>query len=173
MSCPAHSLAATRLFLLKEDVDLIRELVSGLPEKPIIADIGAGSGTTALAVLSENKDSEIHTIDISAENVEWARLNLVNYFEINNWHGIISDSRKAAGLFTDETFDMVMLDTSHEYEDTKEEIDIWLPKLKKNGIFWFHDYEGSDVDKAVDEAAESGIIVEIARIGLGWAGKKP
>lgn len=173
MTTPAHELALSRLFLTVEDVDLIMSLVKNLPVKyPVIADIGAGSGTTALAVMSQNARVKLTTIDISAENVNWTKLNVKPYYSLDRWDGIVSDSVLAAKLFEDRYFHMVMLDTSHEYEATKQEISAWLPKLKHEGVFWFHDYIGSEVDKAVDEAVKAGLLTEISRAGLGWAGRK-
>lgn len=173
MTTPAHELARSRLFLTVEDVDLIISLVKDLPVKfPVIADIGAGSGTTALAVMSQNSRAKLTTIDINAENVGWTRKNVEPYYSMDRWNGIVSDSVEAAKLFDDRHFHMVMLDTSHEYEATKQEIVAWLPKLKHNGVFWFHDYIGSQVDKAVDEAVKAGLLTKIAKAGLGWAGRK-
>lgn len=173
MTTPAHDLARSRMFLLVEDVDLIISLVQSLPEKPVVADVGAGSGTTAMAVLGANEGAKIFTIDINPENVDWAEINLRAYYDTKNWQGVEADSLNAARLAADEYFDMVMLDTSHEYEATEQEIKAWLPKLKSGGVFWFHDYIGSDVKRAVDEAAALGLLEKIDQMGLGWAGRKP
>lgn len=171
MTTPAHDLARSRLFLMVEDVDLIIGLVKTLPSRPVIADIGAGSGTTALAVLASNAKAHIYTIDISQENIDWAEKAIDAYYT-PYWFGICRDSVEAAELFNQDEFDMIMLDTSHEYEVTRKEILAWLPRLKDNGVFWLHDYIGSDVKQAVDEAVESGLLELIEQHGLGWAGRK-
>ncbi len=35
--------------------------------------------------------------------------------------------------------DLLLIDTSHKYEHTKEEIEIWSPHLSNNAIMLFHD----------------------------------
>jgi predicted O-methyltransferase YrrM len=155
-----------------DDVDLIIELVGTLPDKPVIADIGAGSGTTALAIFAGNKDAEVHTIDSNPENIDWARRALEPYYDLTLWEGIECDSLQASLLFPEDAFHMIMLDTSHEYYYTKYEIEAWLPRLKLGGVFWFHDYIGTGVRQAVDEAVEAGLFEPIEQVGLGWAGWK-
>lgn len=59
-----------------------------------------------------------------------------------------SDSVKAAASFKPESVDVIMLDTSHTYEQTHREIEAWLPKLKPGGSFLFHDYTQQRMDTA-------------------------
>jgi predicted O-methyltransferase YrrM len=42
--------------------------------------------------------------------------------------------------YTNEYFDIVYIDASHEYEYVKEDILAWLPKVKKGGIICGDDY---------------------------------
>ena len=35
--------------------------------------------------------------------------------------------------------DLIYLDTSHTYEDTRDEVNAWLPHLREGGLFIFHD----------------------------------
>jgi len=48
---------------------------------------------------------------------------------------------QAARLVRDGYFDAIFLDTSHEYNRTKNEILAWIPKVKKGGIFAGHDFD--------------------------------
>lgn len=173
MSCAAHSLALTRLFLKTEDVDLIRRLVSELPEVPVVIDIGAGSGTTALAVFAERELAHVTTIDHDQANIDWAALAVENAGFRATWASVTKDSVEAAAIFKNNGAHMIMLDTSHTHHDTRAEIAAWLPKLRSKGIFWFHDYIGSGVNLAVNEAVQLGLLKEISQEGLGWAGWKP
>lgn len=50
-------------------------------------------------------------------------------------------SNEAVKLFEDETFDLIFIDGSHLYLDIKEDLEIWYPKVKKEGIFCGHDCE--------------------------------
>lgn len=49
-------------------------------------------------------------------------------------------SCQAYDLFENNYFDMIYLDAAHTYEDVKEDIKMWDSKLKRKGIFGFHDY---------------------------------
>lgn len=62
---------------------------------------------------------------------------------------IIRDvSVTAAKRFGDETLDFVFIDARHDYQSAKEDIETWVPKVKKNGIVSGHDYrEGQNKDK--------------------------
>jgi predicted O-methyltransferase YrrM len=172
MTCAAHRLATTRHFLTLEDVDLIQHLVRSLPGALTIADIGAGSGTTALAVMCANPAVKLWTVDVSQENLDWAKLALRNAGFIETKF-CLGDAAASAAIFDDSEFDMVMLDTSHEYEATKREIRAWLPKLREEGTFWLHDYRGEyGVRTAVEEAVAEKLLVPYILGGLGWSGVK-
>ena len=56
------------------------------------------------------------------------------------YKSIRKNSIEAADQFEDESLDFVFIDASHEYEDVKKDIQIWLPKIKKGGILAGHDY---------------------------------
>jgi cephalosporin hydroxylase len=58
----------------------------------------------------------------------------------------------AAAMFTDRSVDAVWLDGGHEYEDVRDDIKAWLPKLVAGGYLGGDDYEWVGVRQAVDEA---------------------
>ena len=60
-------------------------------------------------------------------------------------------SLKAADMFMDQWFDFVYIDASHEYQDVKDDINAWLPKVKKGGIIAGDDYNSPQVQQAVHE----------------------
>ena len=67
-------------------------------------------------------------------------------------------SLKAASRVPDE-LDLVFIDGAHSYENVKQDIALWLPKVRKGGILSGHDYslEHPGVLKAVDEAFDKKI----------------
>jgi predicted O-methyltransferase YrrM len=175
MSCPAHELAVSRRMLDWEDVDLIQSMVGSLGEDPRIADLGAGSGTTAAAIYAVRPLARVVTVDIVEENLDWASLFLKNCnYSRDRWTALLSDSVEAAASFEDGELDMLMIDTSHEYEPTVRELVAWLPKLRKQGLVWLHDYRGvyPGVTRAVNEAIADGRLVQADVRGLGWGGRK-
>jgi hypothetical protein len=49
-------------------------------------------------------------------------------------------SLNAAKQFEDNSLDFVFIDASHEYQDVKNDIIAWLPKVKQGGVLAGHDY---------------------------------
>ena len=66
---------------------------------------------------------------------------------------IRNTSVDAAKLYENNSLDFVFIDADHSYESVREDIDAWLPKIKKGGIISGHDYSEHwpGVVKAVDE----------------------
>ena len=69
-----------------------------------------------------------------------------------------TDSQTAVFMIDDGTLDWVYLDGRHDYDGVREDIEIWLPKIKKGGIIAGHDYahhpdikQWPGVKKAVNE----------------------
>lgn len=68
--------------------------------------------------------------------------------------------------------DLVFLDAGHSYEDVKNDIELWLPKVRMGGVLCGHDYNGRGdkegtygVKRAVDERFGSRVQT---RPGLIW-----
>jgi hypothetical protein len=70
---------------------------------------------------------------------------------------IRSTSVDAAKMYEDNSLDFVFIDAEHSYESVREDIDAWLPKVKKGGIIAGHDYSTAwpGVIQAVDETFDS------------------
>lgn len=70
-----------------------------------------------------------------------------------NFTPLKMDSINASQKFKDNSCDVVFIDMDHSYESVKQDIEIWLPKIKKYGYIAGHDYDNywSGVIKAVHE----------------------
>lgn len=148
-------------------------MVKQLPEYSTIVEIGTwrGKSTCCLALLSKlyKKNHKIYAVDTfkgSDEQehqkiIDSLNLSLLQEFESNlRMCGvndivktIASTSVEASKEFVNQSVDFVMIDGSHKYEDVKDDIEHWLPKLKQGGVIAGDDYGGSfeGVKKAVDE----------------------
>lgn len=66
---------------------------------------------------------------------------------------LVMTSREASEQFEDMSMDFVFIDGDHSYEGVKEDIGLWLPKVKTGGYLCGHDYDSRPgVKQAVDEA---------------------
>ena len=167
-----------------EDEALVRKAVGLLHPNSVVADLGAGQGGTAYAVLSEREDVSLISVDIEEAGLAHARLKADGLGALDRWRGIRMDAALAAAGYWEEHFDLVLLDTSHQYEDMVPEIEKWLPKLRPGGYFWFHDYdvEGAQVQplcaypgvkQAVDEVLARGELEIVERQGWSLLTRKP
>ena len=75
----------------------------------------------------------------------------------------------ASKLYQNESLDFVFIDASHTYENVKNDIMSWLPKVKKGCYIGGHDYgnpeEHNGVKKAVDEIFSKNIEI----YNPGWS----
>jgi predicted O-methyltransferase YrrM len=68
-------------------------------------------------------------------------------------------SKDAASQFEDESLDFIFIDCNHNYEFVKEDLALWVPKIKPGGLVCGHDYFVSNqprygVVRAVNEWCE-------------------
>ena len=63
------------------------------------------------------------------------------------------NSKNASECFENESFDIIFIDADHNYNSVLEDINHWLPKIKKGGIICGHDfrYTNPGVEQAVRE----------------------
>lgn len=65
-----------------------------------------------------------------------------------------ASSLEVAKIFPEKYFDLVFIDADHFYEPLKQDIENWLPLIRKGGMLSGHDYGNRrfpDCTKAVDE----------------------
>lgn len=153
----AEALAQSRNFLTLDDVALLKELAGQIGEGSVI-DLGAGSGTTALAVLEANPLATVFTYDISQDSLNSTEQAIKNAGFEHRWEGACIPAVSAASRWRLERLSLVLLDASHLYEETCDELAAWVPLVRPGGWIWCHDYEGAGglpgtngVRQAVDE----------------------
>ena len=87
-------------------------------------------------------------------------LSQISHFPSANF--IREESIVAANKFLDKSLDMVFIDAIHLYENVKEDIKTWLPKVKSGGIISGDDYTDyfPGVKQAVQEYFKNEFSVE-------------
>jgi len=160
----SEELAQAFGYLTLDEVAFIKELVESLPEDPLIVNIGAGVGTSALAMLEAREDIFLITIDVfqgarpegglanEKFALDEAGINLDRYVQIKG------DSLEIVEAW-EERIDLLFVDGNHSYHHVKAEIELWILHLNDKGIIALHDCRLADdiedvwpgVRQAVDE----------------------
>lgn len=71
----------------------------------------------------------------------------------------------AASKYSNESLDFIFIDACHLYECVKSDLQVWYPKLKKNGCIAGHDYPLHGVKSAVDEFFGA---YKVKTLGISW-----
>jgi len=125
---------------------------------------GKSSAYMAVEIANSGKDIEFTCIDTWEGSIEHASNEDINHLydtfitnmkPVEKYYTPIKlPSLEAVKQFEDNSLDFVFIDASHEYEDVKQDIIAWLPKVKPGGIIAGHDYyvDGSDYFPGVKQA---------------------
>jgi len=159
-------------------LDVIAEKTK-FPELYMIGcEVGVWEGKTSAELLSRFHNLHLHMIDPwQSEGILGSmkcsksprfmnkvfRLAATNTEFAQQRRTIIRDTgTNAVTTFSDASLDFVFIDANHYYEHVKEDLNDWWPKLKPEGIFVGHDYNGKTdkkgiwgVKRAVDEFADN------------------
>jgi hypothetical protein len=162
------------------------KLKSLLPNNPMCVEVGVAGGHFSKVIKNRLNPSRLHLIDpweigsdkngkqshyggelshmatAHSSESQYLRLQKVFSEEISSKRVVLHRgySYDFASSFNDEYFDFIYIDACHLYDCVKADLEMFLPKLKKQGLMCGHDYfedrRGSNfgVIKAVDEFCE-------------------
>jgi hypothetical protein len=146
--------------------DLYSRIVKLFDNQSRFVEIGSWKGKSsvfmAVEIANSNKNIEFYCIDTWKGSNEHKHLDLNNLYEtfLHNMKPVESyyfplklTSVEASKKFKDNSLDFVFIDGSHEYNDVRNDIISWLPKIKDGGILAGHDYTNhfNGVIRAVNE----------------------
>jgi len=134
--------------------EVYQEMVKRFPSGSKFVEIGSWKGKSsafmAVEIANSGKQIDFYCVDTFEGSVEHQNNpelpRLYNIFKDNMkpvedyYQDMRMSSMEAVKKFQDESLDFVFIDGSHEYEDIKDDIKSWLPKVKKGGVLAGHDY---------------------------------
>jgi glycosyltransferase involved in cell wall biosynthesis len=158
--------------------ELYKSMVEKFPSGSKFVEIGSWKGMSssymAVEIANSGKDIDFYCVDTWEGSIEHDQYGidtshlydtfLDNMKPVREYYKAIrARSQQAVKQFEDESLDFVFIDASHEYQDIKEDIIAWFPKVKKGGVIAGHDYLNSDfpgVEKAVHEIFGDKIVTQ-------------
>ncbi len=142
-------------FLCNNQIPLVATIASSLLDGRV-AEIGVWYGKTTFTLVSLNpflqvyavdtfKGSEEHQAELQGKTYKEEFITNMKRYDIINQVNIIEDlSVNASHRFADNSLDAVFIDASHDFENVKNDILAWTPKLKSGAMIIFHDYPHPD-----------------------------
>jgi predicted O-methyltransferase YrrM len=124
----------------------------------LIVELGVRSGesTRALVAAANDLGADVRSIDIAGDAYRVQEVTESRGIQLDwsRWLCCKCDSGDAASLFGVWSVDMLFVDTTHEFNQTRREIAAWSPKMRDSGIMAFH-------DTALDEPNRDGVLPAI------------
>ena len=144
-----------------------RAAIYEIKDEGLVVEVGSWQGKSAVfmavEILNQNKNIKINCVDTWEGSIEHKEENIIQknlLYEtflknIEPVKQVIKPIRKSsvegAKLFKDNSVDLVFIDAAHDYENVKNDINAWYPKVKPGGILAGHDKTWPGVVKAVNE----------------------
>lgn len=103
-------------------------------QKVIELGVRSGGSTCALLAALEKSGGELWSADINVPQVPlW-------WHELPFWHLYVGDDTDPAVVqFCPDNVDLLFIDTSHYYDHTVAELNLYVPKVRPGGTVLLHD----------------------------------
>ncbi|MFH1046613.1 MAG: class I SAM-dependent methyltransferase [Candidatus Omnitrophota bacterium] len=163
---------------------LLYKLVRSLPSGAVLVEIGAfkGKSTCFIAAgIGKNKEMHFYTIDTWYNDaMPQGRGDIYDEFLANiaEYKDRIEPIRGysyevVVNWPPERQIDFLWIDADHSYEGCRQDIEDWLPFVKKGGLVLFHDYrDAPGVRLAVDQAVEQGKLAKVKTEGCVYAARR-
>jgi predicted O-methyltransferase YrrM len=183
MTTKSYELQRALGYLHIPELDLLIHTVKSLPANPIVANLGAGGGTSGTAIAESRNDVTLITVDktfdasplgcIVAEINALKEIGLHDKMVKENRYFTIHGNSPDVGLYWEQhanqfgihpELDMVFIDGDHSYEGCKADIEMWTPHIRHEGIVAIHDYDPvmwQSVVKATDDMMKDHVQIAL------------
>lgn len=140
----AYALAASRGMCCRADLDLLIEAIGTLPPDPVVVQLGAGSGTMALAVMATRDHITLWSYDIDPQALAWEWEVLKNA-DVDLKHGRRyvprhQDSINGGCDWLWGPINLVIVDGDHSYDGVLGDLAAWAHRAD---LVFVHDYDGT------------------------------
>lgn len=144
-------------YFFSGELELLKRTIQSVDRSPcVVINIGAGAGTSGLAILESRPDVILHTVDIQDADSPFGCLyaerqvcHEAGYKLGENWYQCHVDSKELAEVWPGPV-DVVFVDGGHEYEECAGDILGWLPHILPGGYIAVHDYRKDDIPTGAD-----------------------
>lgn len=145
MTHTAETLQQAFRYLFPDEVPELKRLVRNLKKEPTVVNIGAGSGTSTLAMLEARPEVVVVSIDIQQEDSPLGslagELSVIAKAGLADRLTQVHDDSKSVGRgWPTDAVDLVFIDGDHSFEGCAGDIICWLRNLKPGGVMVVHDY---------------------------------
>ena len=149
------------------------EKALGRIENPVAGELGSwtGKSTILIANILKPLNGILYTIDWFEGSEGTALMQIAREYDIlsvlrtnlkianvDNVNILCMSSEDAARIIKDEIFDLFFIDADHRYTHIKHDIELWLPKVKKDGLLCGHDFRiptwESELDLTIEKYDE-------------------
>ncbi|MDQ4049042.1 MAG: class I SAM-dependent methyltransferase, partial [Actinomycetota bacterium] len=128
-----------------------------------VAEVGTGTGWTAIVLALASRERQVHSFDVSEHEQRAAYLRLVAASVRARVRLELRDGREGPPRDLPE-LDFLFIDSSHELEETLITFRRWSERLRPCGTAAFHDYDNERYPGVAQAVAELGLDGE-ARAG--------
>jgi len=136
------------------------QVLSPLEGHPVIIEFGTGHGRSAATIGLSCPQGTVYTFDPGipyineGQNEEEYEADTRKMISMSGATNVIFERISNLDKEWTTPIDAINIDSDHSYEQTKDEINKWIPLLKKGGHAFFHDYghpNAPGVKQAIDE----------------------
>lgn len=147
MPLTSYDLAKRFTQLTFNEIEFLKDIAKMLPSGGVIVNIGAGHGTSGLALAEARQDIRIVTVDARYDHPTGSLMGEHNAFA--GWvdqdvfeypEEILGDSKEVGKAWDRGQVDAVFIDGDHTHEGCRGDWEAWRPHIKPGGIVAFHDY---------------------------------
>lgn len=177
MDSAALKLSKAFGFLYEKEVMTLNTIASKLPDRAVCVNIGAGTGTSAMAILEIRPDltDTFYTVDFCESGPLGSLQGERNEFDVAKMrypNQILGDSYEVSRRWSHGLIDYLFIDANHDREFIIRDINGWIRYLKpKEGILVFHDYGSMnwcEVKEVVNEFfGEPHLVVDTMAVFYG------